>query len=201
MGWFFSLISPASPLFMQIMIRLHFFAVLLLIAAVPFTFMRHAVASPLNVFYKKKGARAALTQPSIENGEIGARTVNDLSWKQMLDAEACVACGRCDENCPAAISGKPLSPRKIIRDIREQMETVGAAQKHPGSTPQALLLENAVSEDEMWACTSCMACVEHCPIFIEPLDKIIDMRRYQVMGEARLPAEARPMIRNLDIFG
>ena len=131
MGWFFSLISPASPLFMQMMIRLHFLAVLLLIAAIPFTFMRHAVASPLNVFYRKQGARAALTHPSIESGEIGARTVNDLSWKQMLDAEACVACGRCDENCPAAISGKPLSPRKIIRNIREQMETVSADQKHP----------------------------------------------------------------------
>ena len=115
---------------MQMMIRLHFFAVLFLIAAIPFTFMRHAVASPLNVFYRKQGARAALTQPSIESGEIGARTVNDLTWKQMLDADACVACGRCDENCPAAISGKPLSPRKIIRNIREQMETVGTDQKH-----------------------------------------------------------------------
>ena len=201
MGWFFSLISPASPVFMQMMIRLHFFAVLFLIAAIPFTFMRHAVASPLNVFYRKQGARAALTLPSIESGEIGARTVNDLSWKQMLDADACVACGRCDENCPAAISGKPLSPRKIIQNIRQQMETVSADQKNLRNVPEAPLLENAVTADAMWACTSCMACVEHCPVSIEPLDKIIDMRRYQVMGEARLPAEARPMIRDLDLYG
>ncbi len=205
MGWFFSLISPASPVFMQMMIRLHFFAVLALIAAIPFTFMRHAAASPLNVFYRKQGARAALTLPSIESGEIGAKTVKDLSWKQMLDAEACVACGRCDENCPAAISGKPLSPRKIIRNIREQMETAAADQKRRGNAlgnvPEPPLLANAVRADEMWACTSCMACVEHCPVFIEPLDKIIDMRRYQVMGEARLPAEARPMIRDLDLYG
>ncbi len=204
-GWVSSFISPASPVFMQMMIRLHFFAVLLLIAAVPFTFMRHAAASPLNVFYRKRGARAALTHPSIENGEIGAKTVTDLSWKQMLDAEACVACGRCDENCPAAISGKPLSPRKVIRNIREQMETVTADQQRPwhgmGNAPEPPLLENAVTADEMWACTSCMACVEHCPVFIEPLDKIIDMRRYQVMGEGRLPAEARPMIRDLDLYG
>ena len=201
LGWFFSLISPASPLFMQMMIRLHFFAVLFLIAAIPFTFMRHAVASPLNVLYRKQGARAALTHPSIESGEIGAKTVDDLTWKQMLDAEACVACGRCDENCPAVISGKPLSPRKIIRNIREQMETVSADKNHLANGHEPPLLENAVSADEMWACTSCMACVEHCPVFIEPLDKIIDMRRYQVMGEARLPAEARLMIRNLDIYG
>jgi Fe-S oxidoreductase/nitrate reductase gamma subunit len=205
LGWFFSLISPASPVFMQMMIRLHFFAVLVLIAAIPFTFIRHAAASPLNVLYRKQGARAALTLPSIESGEIGAKTVEDLSWKQMLDAEACVACGRCDENCPAAISGKPLSPRKIIRHIREQMETVTADQKRLwnglGNVSKPPLLENAVNADEMWACTSCMACVEHCPVFIEPLDKIIDMRRYQVMGEARLPAEARPMIRDLDLYG
>jgi Fe-S oxidoreductase len=205
LGWFFSLISPASPVFMQMMIRLHFFAVLVLIAAIPFTFMRHAAASPLNVFYRKKGARAALTLPSIESGAIGAKTVEDLSWKQLLDAEACVACGRCDENCPAAISGKPLSPRKIIRNIREQIETVTAAQKRlskePGNRAEPPLLESAITADEMWACTSCMACVEHCPVFIEPLDKIIDLRRYQVMGEARLPAEARPMIRDLELYG
>ncbi len=205
LGWVFSLISPPSPVFMQMMIRLHFLAVLALIAAVPFTFMRHAAAAPLNVFYRKQGARAALTLPAIENGEIGAKTVEDLSWKQMLDAEACVACGRCDENCPAAISGKPLSPRKIIRNIREQMETVIADKKRrrhvPGNVPEPPLLKNVVTADEMWACTSCMACVEHCPVFIEPLDKIIDLRRYQVMGEARLPAEARPMIRDLDLYG
>ena len=201
MGSVFSVISPASPLFMQMMIRLHFFAVLLLIATIPYTFLRHAVASPLNVFYRKKGARAALTQPSIESGAIGARTVADLSWKQMLDAEACVACGRCDENCPALISGKPLSPRRIIRCIREQMETFPAG-KWERTNGQALpLLEDAVNADEMWACTSCMACVEHCPVCIEPLDKIIDLRRFQVMGEARLPAEARPMIRDLDLYG
>jgi Fe-S oxidoreductase/nitrate reductase gamma subunit len=201
MGWFFSQISPASPVFMQMMIRLHFFAVLFLIAAIPFTSMRHAVASPLNIFYRKQGPKAALTHPSIERGQIGARTVNDLTWKQMLDADACVACGRCDEQCPAAISGKPLSPRKIIRDIREQIEQAGTNGRRAKGGAGATALENAVTADELWACTSCMACVEHCPVSIEPLDKIIDMRRYQVMGEARLPAEARPMIRDLDLYG
>lgn len=195
-GWFVSFITPASPLFMQMMIRLHFIAVLVLIASIPFTFMRHAITSPLNIAYRKQGARAALTFPALETGAIGAKTVNDLNWKQLLDAEACVACGRCDENCPAAISGKNLSPRKIVQDIREQ--TVAVRKSGNGNEP---LLENAVDADDMWACTSCMACVEHCPAAVEPLDKIIDMRRYQVMGEARLPSEARPMIRDLEIYG
>jgi Fe-S oxidoreductase/nitrate reductase gamma subunit len=201
LGWFFSLIAPASPVFMQMMIRLHFLAVLLLIAAMPYTFMRHAVASPLNVFYRKQGPRAALTQPALETGTVGARTVNDLTWKQLLDAEACVACGRCDENCPATISGKPLSPRKVIRTIREQMEKVHPRGKSSGYGAALPLLENDITTDEMWACTSCMACVEHCPVAIEPLDKIIELRRHQVMGKAQLPTEARPMLRDLEIYG
>jgi Fe-S oxidoreductase/nitrate reductase gamma subunit len=193
-GWIVSFVSPASPLFMQMMIRLHFLAVLVFIATIPFTFMRHAVATPLNILHRKKGARAALTFPALEDGVIGAKTVNDLNWKQLLDAEACVACGRCDENCPAAISGKSLSPRKIVQDIRAQVSQCGKN----GDSP---LLEDSINADDMWACTSCMACVEHCPASVEPLDKIIDMRRYQVMGEARLPSEARPMIRDLEIYG
>ncbi|MEJ2153698.1 MAG: heterodisulfide reductase-related iron-sulfur binding cluster [Desulfobacteraceae bacterium] len=195
-GYIVSFVSPASPLFMQMMIRLHFLGVLVLIAAIPFTFMRHAVASPLNIAYRKQGPKAALTFPSIETGAIGVKTVDDLNWKQLLDAEACVACGRCDDNCPAAISGKSLSPRKIIQDIREQ-----AATARKGHNGNGALLENTIAADDMWACTSCMACVEHCPAAVEPLDKIIDMRRYQVMGEARLPTEARPMIRDLEIYG
>jgi Fe-S oxidoreductase/nitrate reductase gamma subunit len=200
-GWFFSFASPASPVFMQMMIRLHFFGVLFLIAALPYTFLRHAVASPLNVAYRKRGPRAALTSPSLEKGAVGARTVNDLDWKQLLDAEACTACGRCDENCPALISGKPLSPRKVIRDIRRQAETVAAARRRSGNGSSPPLLETDVTPPEMWACTSCMACVEHCPVAVEPLDKIIDMRRHQVMDEARLPSEARPMIRDLELYG
>lgn len=189
-GGLFAWISPASPLFMQMMIRLHFVAVLVFIAAIPFTFMRHILASPLNVVYRKQGPPAALTHLDMDQGQIGAEKVKDLSWKQLLDAEACVACGRCDENCPALISGKPLSPRNIIRSIRKQME----AADRP-------LLAAAISSDEMWACTTCMACVAHCPLFVEPMDKIIDIRRFQVMGEAQLPAEAQPMIRDLNLYG
>ncbi len=200
LGWLLSFGLPASPIFLQLMIRIHFFAVLFFIATLPFTFIRHLAAAPLNIFYKRKTPRGELKGISLDKGPIGANTVKDFSWKQLLDAEACVSCGRCDEHCPAYISGKPLSPRKVIQDILEQMESVarnGVKTIHSSIHP----LDSLISGDEIWSCTFCMACVEHCPIFIEPIDKIIDMRRYQVMGKGLLPPEARPIIRNLEIYG
>lgn len=199
-GFLLSIGVPASPLFMQVMIRLHFFAVLFFIAILPFTFMRHLAAAPLNVYYRKKGPRGELKSMSLDEDRLGARSIGDLSWKQLLDAEACVSCGRCDDNCPALISGKPLSPRKVIRNILEQMEEVN---RNGGMSDKTSLplLGDAITGDEIWSCTTCMACVEHCPVFIEPMDKIIDMRRYQVMGKGLLPSEAKPMIRDLEIYG
>lgn len=186
---------------MQAMIRLHFFAVLSLIAMTPFSFLRHAVAAPLNVFFKKQTAPGSLRELHPEVGDIGARTALDLSWKQLLDVEACVACGRCEENCPASISGKRLSPRNVMRQIYSQIKVSGIARTGSGESSGAPPLSSVISGEEFWACTSCMACVTHCPVYAEPLDKIIDLRRYQVLGEGQLPAEARGMIRNLDLYG
>ena len=192
-GSVFSSLLPASPLLMQLMIRLHFFAVLFLIASLPFTFLRHLVAGSLNVYYKSQNPPGQLRNLSPDRDYPGAKRVNDFSWKQLLDAEACVSCGRCEEKCPAAISEKPLSPRKVVRSIQEQMQA---------SLP---LMEQSVSNDEIWSCTTCMACVEHCPVFVAPLNKIMDMRRYRVMGEGALPSEAMATIRNLllykDVYG
>ena len=191
-GWLLSKGLPDSPLFMQLLIRCHFFAVLFFIASLPFTFMRHLAAASLNVYYRKQGNRGELRKLSLEESQVGAKTVRDFTWKQLLDAEACVNCGRCVENCPATISGKPLSPRKVLQEILRQMEQI----HRKGS-----LLEDVISNDEIWSCTMCMACVEHCPVFVEPVDKIIDIRRYQVMGRGNLPPEAKPTIRDLEIFG
>ncbi len=199
-GWLISLTLPGSPLLMQVLIRLHFFAILVFVAALPYTFMRHLVASSQNIYYKREGMQGALMPISPAADSIGAGTIHDFTWKQLLEAEACVSCGRCEDNCPASQSEKPLSPRKVMQDILGQMEQNG--NKYTGSPTNGLpVLADAITADELWACTSCMACVTHCPVLIEPLNKIIDMRRYQVMGKARLPAEARPMIRDLEIYG
>jgi Fe-S oxidoreductase/nitrate reductase gamma subunit len=188
---------PASPLVMQVMIRIHFFAVLLFVAVLPFTAMRHLVFASANVLYRRQTRHGELAPIPLDASTYGAGTVLDLSWKQMLDAEACVSCGRCEENCPAFLSGKPLSPRKVMRAILQQM-SIANRSSTDGSPP---LLDSAVSGDEIWACTTCKACVQHCPIFVEPLVEIIDMRRYRVMNQGILPTGARPVLRNLELYG
>jgi Fe-S oxidoreductase len=120
----------------------------------------------------------------------GAGHVSEFSWKQLLEAEACVSCGRCEESCPAFISGKPLSPRRIVRIIHE----IAVSDKN-------VALDSSISPDEIWSCATCMACVEACPVYVAPLDKIVEMRRHLTMGKGELPLEARPMIRSLELYG
>lgn len=199
-GWSLSLALPQSPFFMQLMIRLHLFAVLFLIAVIPLSTMRHLVAAPLNIFYRHRKPRGELPEVSLEHGPLGAATVHDFSWKELLDAEACVSCKRCDEHCPALLSGKPLSPRNVIQKMLHQMEQAHRRSGRGGldSTPQ---LTEAITAEELWSCTTCMACVEHCPVLINPMEKILGVRRSQVLTKGAVPAEARPMIRNLEIYG
>lgn len=111
-GWLFSLGLPASLLSMQLMIRFHFFAVLFFVASLPYTFTRHLATASLNIYYREKGPRGKMKPVSLDEGPLGASTIWDLSWKQLLDAEACVSCGRCEEYRPASISGKPLSSQE-----------------------------------------------------------------------------------------
>jgi Fe-S oxidoreductase len=190
-GLLFSPLLPGTPLFMQFMIRIHFFFVLLLMALLPFTHFRHLIITPFNVLFKRKTLQGQLNRKPLNLKQIGAETYKDFSWKQLLDAESCVSCGRCEENCPAFISGKPLSPRKIIQDIREQME----------SRSLSPLMGSHITPAEIWSCTTCMACLEHCPVYIEPMDKIIDIRVNQTLGKGKPPEEAGALIRNLELFG
>lgn len=190
-GWIISLCLPKSPVLMQLMIRLHFYLILLLVMITPFTFFRHLVMATLNIFYKRKGNTGEFRNMPSVNGPPGVNHINDFTWKQILDTEACVSCGRCEENCPAFISGKPLSPKKIVRQI------VDLAYSTDKNTP----IDSCITADELWSCTTCMACVEACPVFVAPLDKIIDMRRHQVLGKGALPPEATSMIRDLEIYG
>ena len=133
----------------------------------------------------------------------GASDVKDLSWLQLLNAYSCTECGRCTNSCPANITGKKLSPRKIMMDIRDRIEEVGKIIDLNGSfvDDNKKLIGDYISEEELWACTSCNACVEECPISINPLSVIMDMRRYLIMENSSAPGELNNMMSNIENNG
>jgi len=133
----------------------------------------------------------------------GAKDVTDLTWKQLMDAYSCTECGRCTSNCPANNTGKLLSPRKIMMDTRDRLEEVGKNFDKHGKDHQdgKALLGDYIKEEELWACTTCNACTESCPVNIDPLSIIVDMRRSLVMEESKIPTELGTMSTNIENNG
>ena len=137
-----------------------------------------------------------------ESQKFGAKDIYDLTWKQLMDSYSCTECGRCTSECPANQTGKLLSPRKIMMDTRDRLEEVGRGIDKAGKDfkdDKSLL--NYISEEELWACTSCNACVQACPVNIDPLSIIIDMRRYLVMEESKVPSELATMFNKIENNG
>ncbi len=136
--------------------------------------------------------------------KFGASDVSDLNWLQLLNAYSCTECGRCTSVCPANITGKKLSPRKVMMNTRDRLEEVSKnIDKNQGTFVDdgKKLIDHYISREELWACTSCNACVEECPISIDPLSIILDMRRYLVMEEASAPSELNNMMTNIENNG
>ncbi len=138
-----------------------------------------------------------------ENAEpvtFGAKDVKDLSWKSLMDAYSCTECGRCTSVCPANQTGKMLSPRKILMDTRDRLEEVGEnIDKHGVEfKDENYLLGNYITEEELWACTTCNACVDACPINLDPLAVIMDLRRNLVMEESKAPSSLMAMFSNIE---
>jgi heterodisulfide reductase subunit C len=144
-----------------------------------------------------------VADPGGEPQRFGAKDVRDLTWKQLMDAYSCTECGRCTSSCPANITGKMLSPRKIMMDTRDRLEEVGknidknGEFKDDGKT----LLNDYITTEELWACTTCNACVQACPVNIDPLSIIMDMRQYLVMEESNAPAELNGMFTKVENNG
>ena len=145
------------------------------------------------------GLAPAPTTPA-EPGRFGAKDINDLSWNNLMAAYACTECGRCTSECPANLTGKKLSPRKIMMDTRDRMEEVGRSLEKGGQgfNDGKTLLNDYITKEEINACTSCNACVEACPVMINPLEIILELRRFVAMEESGSPAQWNSMFQNIE---
>lgn len=197
----------------------HFIGILLFLNYVPYSKHWHIIMSFPNVYYTPLKPKGAFTNMESVTTEVklmmdpsatppegyqppsgfGARDVQDLTWKNLMDAYTCTECGRCSSVCPANITGKKLSPRKIMMDTRDRLEEVG--RNLDAGTQDDKDLHSYISAEELWACTTCNACAEACPVNINPVDIIVQMRQYQVMEKSAAPSELNNMFTNLENNG
>jgi len=215
------------------------------VAYMPYSKLFHVFLAPTNQYFRNLGPKGALAFVDIENSEtFGASRLDEFTWKQLFDANACTRCGRCQDQCPANAAGKTLSPREVVQDMRKALEKYGpvlAATKakvrktlleqaeagaggaaagattakveiDPAKEYEAMeeavaelempsLIDDVITEENLWTCTTCRSCEEQCPVFVEVIPKIVEMRRYLVLMESRMPIEAGRTLRSLQNNG
>jgi len=186
----------------------HILIVLSFLVYLPRSKHLHIATAVVNVYFGRTRARGRLEplrfdeEGPEEDMRLGSGTVADMTWKQVVDAYSCTECGRCQDACPAWATGKALSPKLLIMGLRDQLFAEGPgilAARAAGEQPEmAALVPNAVTDEVVWDCVTCGACVRECPVSIEHIDHIVDLRRHLVMNEARFPAEAEPMLRDVE---
>jgi Fe-S oxidoreductase/nitrate reductase gamma subunit len=175
---------------------------LALVASIPFTKLRHLVVVPLNIIFHSRRKDGILEKiEDIEEAEtLGVGQVQEFAPHQLLSFDACVRCGRCDDVCPAAISGMPYSPRLFIQSLRDVMLTT-LVSNNGSNGSKSMELSEALPEDIAWSCTTCGACLTRCPAFVNPVDEVIDLRRYQVLTTGKMPKSVGDAIRNMERQG
>jgi len=171
----------------------HAVIALAFIALIPHSYFMHLITTPLNIFFSKLAPRGAIAKiENIEEAEsLGVSKFEEFSWKRRLDFDACVECGRCQDACPAYISGSALNPKAVIVKLKRYMLDGDTRPIHG----------EVIHADELWACTTCMACVEECPAHIDIVDTIIDLRRFLTLSEGTLPSTAPMSLQNIERAG
>lgn len=172
------------------------------IGYISYSRLLHLISSPLNQFFRSFSPKGEIKPIlDIENAEtFGVAKLSEFTWKQLLDTDACTRCGRCQDNCPAYLSEKPLSPKKVIQDLKNHLVLQGRipSQKENPEDQNQPIAGNVIAEDELWACTTCGACQEACPVFVEVVDKVVDLRRYLVLMESKFAPEVKLFFKNME---
>jgi len=181
--------------------------------ALTFSSLAHIVVGPVNVLFRSLQPKGALLPLDLETAEVyGAAKIDDFTWKHLFDLDSCTRCGRCQDVCPAYLSGKALSPKKVIQDLKSHWLDVapgllaakaGGNGDNPGNPGDnsASMIGDVITAEVIWDCTTCRACMEVCPVFIEHIDKIIDMRRNLVLEQAEIPETAEMVLRCIEDRG
>jgi len=200
----------------RVFVWVHVLTILTFLAYLPRSKHLHIVTAAFNVWFARTGPGGRLEPLRFDDEDVpeedirfGAGTAADLTWKQVLDTFSCTECGRCQDACPAWATGKALSPKLLIMGLRDQVFADGGAvvrARGGGATREsdapeaelAALVPNAVTDEVVWDCVTCGACVQECPVSIEHVDHIVDLRRHLVMVESSFPAEAEPMLRDVE---
>ncbi|GAB4261684.1 MAG: heterodisulfide reductase-related iron-sulfur binding cluster [Deferrisomatales bacterium] len=181
--------------------RLHLLLVLLAVATAPWGKLSHLVFGTANIFFQNLGPKGAFRPVDIENSEYyGIGQVEHFSWKHLLDLEACVRCGRCQAKCPAYNTEKTLNPKKVVQDLKSHwLAKVPYLERGEGDSFEDPMIDGAgVQQVDIWSCTTCRHCMEACPMHIEHVDKIVEMRRHLVLMEGQMPQELVTLNKNLE---
>jgi Fe-S oxidoreductase len=198
-----------TPVLERVAVWAHVLIILVFLVYLPYSKHLHIFLAAVNVFFGRTRARGRLEPILFEKAgmaeediRFGTATVKDMTWKQVVDTMSCTECGRCQDVCPAYATGKALSPKLLIMALRDQALAEGpkilAAREKGEKYNPPPLVPNAVTDDVVWDCVTCGACQRECPVGIEHIDHIVDLRRNLVMVESRFPAEAAPMLRDVD---
>ena len=189
---------------------LHVMIVLGFLIFIPYSKHLHMIVSPFNILFKShlpKGELETIQMQEDRGENFGVGNICEFSWKQLLDLFSCAECGRCQANCPAYLSGKALSPKEMIKNLKICLLEEGSnpnmvtEDREKGKEPHSNIIGQAMTEAKIWDCTTCYACQEQCPVGIDFVDKIVDLRRYLVLSGSKFPEELDRPFRNMETYG